>query len=67
MAKDLEYIILSKITENMNLVLEIVADIIMYSYRYKNVEDVTKTSVYVENIRILVFNLSVVEDCVDLF
>lgn len=66
-ASDLEHIILSEVADDMNLALESVADTITYSYGYENVEDVTKTSDYDENIKRLIFNLGAVGECVDLF
>ena len=66
-ADDLEHIILSEVADDMNLALESVADTITYSYGYENVEDVTKTSDYDENIKRLIFNLGAVGECVDLF
>lgn len=66
-ASDLENIILSEVADDMNLALESVADTITYSYGYENVEDVPKTSDYEENIKRLIFNLSAVGGCVDLF
>ena len=64
---DLEHIILSEVADDMNLALESVADTITNSYGYENIEVVTKTSDYAENIKRLIFNLSAVGECVDLF
>lgn len=66
-ANDLEHIIMSEVADDMNLALESVADTIFHSYGYENIADVTKTSDYAENIKRLVFNLSAVGECVDLF
>lgn len=66
-ASDLEHIILSEVADDMNLAMECVADTITYSYGYENIEDVTKTSDYADNVKRLIFNLSAVGGCVDLF
>lgn len=58
---------MSEVADDMNLALESVADTITHSYGYENIEDVTKTSDYTENIKRLIFNLSAVGECVDLF
>lgn len=66
-ANDLEHIIMSEVADDMNTGLEIVADTITNSYGYENIEDVTHTSDYDENVKRLIFNLSAIGDCVDLF
>ena len=66
-ANDLEHIIMSEVADDMNLALESIADTIFHSYGYENIEDVTKTSDYAENIKRLIFNLSAIGECVDLF
>lgn len=66
-AQDLEHIIVSEIADDMNLAIECAADSIAHSYGYEDVNQVTKTSNYEENVRRLVFNLKVIDDHMHLF